>query len=804
MRTLSLATALIFAICNTLHAEPHFAACFGDHAVLQRGERTQIWGYGATPGNPLTIRLGATETTAVMQSDGQWGAVFSNLETSSREQTLELLESGKAVTSVRGVLVGEVWLAAGQSNMQMQVRSMVKDSRQVQSGSVMEKFSPTENWLLSASFPTIRFRRVNDTVLPDRNAEASDLASREPWIKMSPESVVHFSATAAVFAREIAEALDCPVGIIDVSWGGKPIEPFIPREAFNTDFLSKLKSLADSERLEELEKLRGGAIIRNSEGYPGAIFNARMAPIARYRLAGFLWYQAESNAGRGEDPRDYRLKMGALASGWRERWGDSSLPLNFVQLPSFPDATGWIRVREEQRRALEIPNTAMAVTIDIKGEGIHPPDKLEVGKRLAKHALKNTYQKEEITASGPKYQDHTVAGDSVTIRFSECHGGLVAGNRPLFSEVKLDEEGSLKWFDVAGADGKWHTASATIEGDTVVVSSTDEPNPIAVQYACHTNPQGGNLYNRAGLPASPFCSNLRMLGWQDQPPKEITNTVKSTHYIDVIPELCLQAWLEPQKLNQWLSTSADLTGDDLTLTSRLPNISGRHRITERTKERLAFDWYIDGFRTSLELLFKAETKGTTITLTHTSPGATPEGLIFPPGKFYGDEVWKFAIHNLRHFLKTGKRAMQMPWPHNPHQIDLAIEIQATPERVWKRLTTVDELKQFSLVDDTAKIEPHVGGRYSFGWAKMESEKKDGPGFITEWDERKMLKVTWYGGRDSTVSWQLNEDGKNATQIDFQHTGLQFSPANSLSYQFGWAEFLIELKGFLEEGEPAKK
>ena len=148
--------------------------------------------------------------------------------------------------------------------------------------------------------------------------------------------------------------------------------------------------------------------------------------------------------------------------------------------------------------------------------------------------------------------------------------------------------------------------------------------------------------------------------------------------------------------------------------------------------------------------------------------------------------------------------MEMPWPHNDHQIDLEIVIDAKPERVWAFLTTVENLRASSLVEDSAKIEPRVGGRYSFGWTEAEGDKVDGPGFITDWVEQKKLSVGWYGGRDSTVSWQLADEGKSGTRINFSHTGLTFSPADTLSYQFGWSEFLLEMKPFLEEGESTGK
>jgi len=507
MKRITAATIFLF-FCGNLQSEPRFASVFGDGAVLQSGQSTEVWGFGADPGSSYTLQFGGNSAEATVLENGQWKATFSDLPRSADPQNLTLFESGKSVASIRDIVVGEVWLAAGQSNMQMTVKAMQKD------------MPPASEWVDSASLPQVRFRRVNDPVLPDSKTEADDLTTSGPWIKMSPESVTEFSATAAAFARQVAEQLQCPVGIIDVSWGGKPIEPFIPREAFETPFLSRIKSLADENKLDDLKHLRGGVIIRNPEGYPGSIFTARIAPITRYGLAGFLWYQAESNAGKGEDPRGYRHKMAALATGLRTRWDNDSLPLIFVQLPSFPEATGWIRVREEQRLSLEIPHTSMAVTLDIRGEGIHPPDKLEVGRRLALCALKNTCNIKDNVASGPCYVSHKVNGSEIIVQFSETHGELASGNRPLFSDVEFSHSDEVKWFEVAGADGEWHEATARIEGDTVVVTSDQEPSPVAVRYACHTTPQGSNLYNRAGLPASSFCSDLKLLEWDDPGKKE--------------------------------------------------------------------------------------------------------------------------------------------------------------------------------------------------------------------------------------------------------------------------------------------
>ena len=222
-----IAKALLLLFCGDLQSEPHFASIFGDNAVLQSGPSTKVWGFGADPSGDHTLQFGDRSAEATVLENGLWKATLSDLPRSAEPKELTLLESGKPVVSLRDIVVGEVWLVAGQSNMQMQVKSMRKD------------MPPAQDWVDSASLPQVRFRRVNDPVLSDSKREATDLATSAPWIKMSPESVPEFSAAAAVFARQIAEELQCPVGIIDVSWGGKPIEPFIPREAFDTPFLSR-------------------------------------------------------------------------------------------------------------------------------------------------------------------------------------------------------------------------------------------------------------------------------------------------------------------------------------------------------------------------------------------------------------------------------------------------------------------------------------------------------------------------------------------------------------------------------------
>ena len=486
-------------------AAPRFAHIFGDHAVLQRDSEIRVWGSGAEEGNSLQLRLGVQSFSVEVTQDGYWEAKLPPQTAEGQGQKLELLESGQSVAVLKDVVFGDVWLAAGQSNMEYKSRSMLK------------ALPETKPWFDALANSNIRFRKVADPVLKKKSEEARDLAEPSPWSPIDPQTALDASAVALVFSRELENELKIPIGFIDVSMGGKPIEPFIPRESFTTPFLEEILRLSNQEKLEELAQVRGGVVIRNPQGYPGALFNARIAPLSSYGIKGFLWYQGESNAGSGEDPRDYRLKQQALVEGWRSRWQDSQLPFYYVQLPSYLPATGWIRMREEQRRASEkIANSAMAVTFDIRGEGVHPPDKLAVGERLARLALRHTYGLKKIVPTGPSYRNHLVEEGRVSVRFDDADGGLMVGDKPGLGAPNATPNAPLKWFELAGEDGIWHPATAIIEQNEVIVQSEAVPAPKEVRYACHTLPQGGNLYNQAGLPASPFCSDLDGLPWEDQ------------------------------------------------------------------------------------------------------------------------------------------------------------------------------------------------------------------------------------------------------------------------------------------------
>ena len=231
---------------------------------------------------------------------------------------------------------------------------------------------------------------------------------------------------AFFFAKRLHGELGVPIGIIDTSWGGKPIEGFIPRSEFEkNEILRPILELSDTDRIEELKKIEGGVFIRNEAGHPGRIFNGRIAPLIPYSVQGAIWYQGESNAGIDEDPRGYRHKMEALTNGWRKAFDNLQMPIYFVQLPPFrSELIAWARLREEQRLSLDLTNVGMAVTIDLRSSNIHPPNKIDVAERLARWPLAKVYKTSKGIPSGPIFESAIFEGNEVRVEFSYVGKGI--------------------------------------------------------------------------------------------------------------------------------------------------------------------------------------------------------------------------------------------------------------------------------------------------------------------------------------------------------------------------------------------
>lgn len=472
---------------------------FGDGAVLQRDQKTPIWGT-ASPKAPVIVRFGPQNHRVLADQEGNWRVDLGPHPAESRGRPLVIL-TGDQQIEFTDIVVGDVWLASGQSNMQWTLSASARRLPEV--AAVMN----------AKESLGIRMLRIG---APDTPKPQSDLDRKKwTWKKDSPEVRKGQSAVAFFFARRLHQELNVPIGIIETSWGGKPIEGFIPAEQFDKqDSLKPIRQLAAANKLDELKQLKGGVWVRNTAGLPGRIFNARIAPVAPYALRGFIWYQGESNAGTAEDPRNYRHKMAALAQGWRQQWNSPTLPLYFVQLPSFRNEfDGWVRLREEQRRSLVIKHSGMAVAIDLKDHDIHPANKIDVGERLARWPLHHLHGQKGLVPSGPLFRSAKVEGNTVRVQFDHLGGGLMIASKEGLKSPKETPARDLNHFELADASGKWHPALAEIESQEVVVTAKNVPKPVAVRYACSGAPTDPNLYNRAGLPASPFCSDLKYLPW---------------------------------------------------------------------------------------------------------------------------------------------------------------------------------------------------------------------------------------------------------------------------------------------------
>ena len=548
--TLALGT-LLWA--GAAFAEVRLPNIFGDGMILQRDMAVPVWGW-ATAGEKVTVSFGGQEKSATADASGKWMVRLDAMPASRSPQ--EMTVAGRNTLTLKDALVGEVWLCGGQSNMEMAVRGCFN----------------FEAESAAATNSAIRQIKVG---LSCAAAPKDDLdASTGKWTVCSPETVGRFTAAGYFFAREIAKELDVPVGLINDNWGGTRIEPWTPPEGFRLEasvpqigeisrtvdswnpateigrealrqYLAKLKewipaaeaALAAEQMPPPAPKSPGPDLVNST---PTVLFNAMIAPVVPYAIRGALWYQGESN---GDEGVTYLHKMKALIGSWRRLWGEGDFPFYYVQLAAWqrsdPDkpagGDGWARLREAQLQALAIPNTVMSVTIDIgdAADNIHPKNKQDVGRRLALWALARTYGK-NIEFSGPLYKSHVIEGDKVRIVFDHAAGGLIAGEKNGLAPVKEVMDGKLKWFAIAGQDKVWHWADAVIDGQTVLVSSSKVPEPVAVRYAFAMNPEGpngdrqydavssskvpapvvlryelmnpegANLYNKEGLPASPF------------------------------------------------------------------------------------------------------------------------------------------------------------------------------------------------------------------------------------------------------------------------------------------------------------
>jgi len=494
--------SLLFGLPITAAADVTLPTMFSDHMVLQRGAELPVWGW-ADAGEKVTMRLGEAQQIVTADDSGNW-----SVQLPARKECgpLTLTVEAKNRIEIQDVLVGEVWVCSGQSNMAMSVSRSAN--------------FPEEQ--AAADHPQIRMFTVNRAAAE----EPQDRCSGK-WQVCSPQTVGSFSATAYFFGRELNQELGVPVGLINTSWGGTPVQAWTSYQVQSEK--QELQSLLDDwkQRIADYEpeaakaryekqletwqqkakqaKEAGRRPPRRPQApidprlnphHPGALFNGMVAPLVPYTMRGAIWYQGESNASRYAAEL-YGLQLQLMIQDWRNRW-NGEFPFLWVQLPNFRapqqapvETNGWVIVQEEMLKSLAMENTGMAITIDVgEANDIHPKNKQDVGKRLALWALGTTYDK-PIVYSGPIYEGMSKKDGQIIVRFKHTGEGLAARGE------------KLKGFAIAGEDKQFVFADAEIVGDTVVVSSSKVKDPVAVRYAWASNPDC-NLYNSAGLSASPF------------------------------------------------------------------------------------------------------------------------------------------------------------------------------------------------------------------------------------------------------------------------------------------------------------
>ena len=486
----------------------YFCACAGwsevtlpkllsNHAVLQREAPIHIWGW-ASPGEQVTVTFDRQKQSTAADTLGKWSLFLMPVHAGG---PYSMTIQGTNAITLSDLLVGDVWLASGQSNMEIPLNGFP--------GSAVIKDAAQE--IAHANLPDVRLLHVEQksSQYPLRDQAAS-------WTTCTPETAASFSAVAYFFGREIQQREHVPVGLIDSTWGGTPAEAWISLDGLASDAslmpvfgarALKMKNEADFSALHAQEMREDAAAKQAnlpppphqwhpnpSSWAPAGLFNGMISPEIGFTMKGVLWYQGESNSGAGLAPM-YSKVFPALISDWRAKWGQGNFPFLFVQISSFKSNSTefWGIVRDAQRRTLQLTNTAMAVSLDVGDpDNVHPPDKQTVAHRLALAARAISYG-EAIEYSGPLFRQATSEGSSLRVWFDHSADRLTAKGGP------------LEGFEVAGQDRHFEPATARIDGATVVVTASEIQTPVYVRYAWANAPVA-NLLNSAGLPASTFTS----------------------------------------------------------------------------------------------------------------------------------------------------------------------------------------------------------------------------------------------------------------------------------------------------------
>ncbi len=480
---------------------------FTHHAVLQRDVELPVWGT-ADPGQAVKITFDGQTLQTTADPSGNWTLKFRPIP-GNRRGTLTI--TGGNTVVLTNLVTGDVWLCSGQSNMGFRVADA----------------GDAEAEIAAADLPDIRQLQVPPR--PSKEPQP-DTFVKSTWVPASPVTAGNFTAAGFYFAREIHQRVKVPIGLINSSWGGTPIQPWMPLGSLQS-WAGYSRLLADKEAEIAAWPAREKRILAGIQAWetkaataraanqpvptrpwnpgspdsgqymPANLYNGMINPIVRYQIKGMLWYQGESNAGGGESgAAEYIELQTRLVQSWRKAWGNEALPFYFVQLANYgnpSDASGmsWAFFREAQAELGRGPHTGMASAVDIGDtKDIHPKNKQEVGRRLALLALAGAYGF-NVEAQNPTMIAAELSGEGVRVTFEHLAEGLVLKNAGL-------------GFELAGADGKYHAASAKISQSSVVVSSPAVAHPVSVRYAWANDPKV-SLFNSEGLPAVPFRASLK-------------------------------------------------------------------------------------------------------------------------------------------------------------------------------------------------------------------------------------------------------------------------------------------------------
>ena len=504
MKTFLLSIVCMFGVTTSVQADVAVSNLFTDHMVVQQGKPVIIWGT-AESGEAVTVAIAGKAAQVTADADGKWTAKLPALKANSGPHTITIKASN--LLAIEDVLVGEVWVCSGQSNMAWPVASA--NDPQLEA--------------LSARFPRMRIISV-----PQVGTQEAQDNFEGKWELVSPTTITQFSAVGYFFGRQIHQTLDVPVGLIDNAWGGSACEAWIPYDVLkangHTELLAHWDKLAAEydeeairakyEKAVATYKQRAQAAREAGKPIPAYprqprsplagqhrpanLYQGVLNPIIGYPIQGAIWYQGEANATRAQQ---YQELFPLMIDTWRKAWGQGDFSFYWVSLANFKDQVtepgdaDWAELREAQTLTLnKLPNTGEAIITDLgEAHDIHPRNKQDVAKRLARWALAKNYGYEQLIHRSPIYKSHEIQNNKIIITFDHVGNGL-----------DTHDVRQVLGFTIAGEDKQFHHAQATIQGrDKVIVWNTDVPSPVAVRYAWANNPIC-NLQNKSHLPATPF------------------------------------------------------------------------------------------------------------------------------------------------------------------------------------------------------------------------------------------------------------------------------------------------------------